>query len=294
MGDTATRHAPMVRILLLIAALFIPSVASADLIDGVNDIRHRGCGGARGVPTTLKRVSGLNDVAREWSRGGRLREALPRTDYRAVNSASMRVEGTTDDRAILNVLRNTYCETILDPSITEIGMYRRDRNVWIVVAAPFSPPTPRDATTVAQNVLELVNRARARDRKCGATPYRAVPPLASAKVLDRAALVHAQDMAAHSMFEHRGTDGSTPAERATRAGYVWRSVGENIAAGAADAESVTAGWLDSPGHCANIMSPAFTEMGIAYAVNNKSKSGIYWSQVFAAPAITPKPGGLTK
>ena len=160
----------MVRILLL-AALFIPSVASADLIDGVNDIRHRGCGGARGVPTTLKRASGLNDVAREWSRGGRLREALPRTDYRAVNSASMRVEGTTDDRAILNVLRNTYCETILDPSITEIGMYRRDRNVWIVVAAPFSPPTPRDATTVARTVLELVNRARARDRKCGTTPY---------------------------------------------------------------------------------------------------------------------------
>jgi uncharacterized protein YkwD len=269
---------------LLLAALLATTVAHADIIDGVNDLRRRGCAGTRGAPTQLKRAAGLNDVAREWSRGGRLADALPRTSYRAVVSSSMRVEGTSDDRAILDVLAKGYCKTIVDPAFTEIGMYRRNDGVWIVVAAPFSPPAKRDVATVARRVLELVNQARARDRKCGSTSFRAVPPLTSAPALDRAGLAHAQDMAAHSRFDHRGSDGSTPAQRATRAGYAWRTVGENIAAGAADADTVTQGWLDSPGHCANIMGPQFTQMGIGYAVNDKSKAGIYWSQVFGSPA----------
>ncbi len=44
------------------------------------------------------------------------------------------------------------------------------------------------------------------------------------------------------------------------------------------------GWIDSPGHCANLMSPTFTEMGIAFVVERKSEPGIYWTQVFATPA----------
>jgi uncharacterized protein YkwD len=40
------------------------------------------------------------------------------------------------------------------------------------------------------------------------------------------------------------------------------------------------GWLASPGHCENIMSPRFSEMGIAWVVDPKSTSGVYWAQVF--------------
>jgi uncharacterized protein YkwD len=99
-------------------------------------------------------------------------------------------------------------------------------------------------------------------------------------LLNRAALVQAQDMAQHNFFEHEGSDGSTVADRATRVGYQWRSIGENIAAGPTTAQAVVQGWLDSPGHCANLMDPAYAEMGIAYATNPKTQAWIYWSQVF--------------
>ena len=85
------------------------------------------------------------------------------------------------------------------------------------------------------------------------------------------------------MFEHRGSDDSEPAVRVTRTGYRWRTVAENIAAGGTDAQTVVRGWLDSPGHCTNIMGAQFSEMGVAYAVDPKSRAGIYWAQVFASP-----------
>ena len=43
------------------------------------------------------------------------------------------------------------------------------------------------------------------------------------------------------------------------------------------------GWLDSPGHCENIMDPRFAEMGIAYAAGKSSKPGLYWVQVLVEP-----------
>jgi len=44
-----------------------------------------------------------------------------------------------------------------------------------------------------------------------------------------------------------------------------------------------AGWIKSPPHCANLMNGAFTEMGVAYAVNAKSEMGVYWAQEFGTP-----------
>jgi uncharacterized protein YkwD len=90
-------------------------------------------------------------------------------------------------------------------------------------------------------------------------------------------------MAAHNYFAHRGRDGSTVGQRATRGGYRWRAIGENIAAGPPTADAVVQGWLNSPDHCANLMGPHFTEMGVAFVVDTGSKHGIYWVQVFGAP-----------
>lgn len=57
---------------------------------------------------------------------------------------------------------------------------------------------------------------------------------------------------------------------------------ENIAAGQGSARQVMAGWLASPGHCANIMNGSFTEMAAAYAIDRSSAATIYWTQVFAS------------
>ena len=87
-------------------------------------------------------------------------------------------------------------------------------------------------------------------------------------------------MSAHKLFEHRGSDGSMPADRVLRAGYDWTAVAENIAVGAATAEVVVQGWLDSPGHCVNIMGAQFREMGLAYFTDFARKGDIYWAQTF--------------
>ena len=71
-----------------------------------------------------------------------------------------------------------------------------------------------------------------------------------------------------------------PAQRVTAAGYRYRMTGENIAAGPSRAEDAVAGWIKSPPHCANLMSPAFNEMGVGFAINNASDMGVYWAQAF--------------
>jgi uncharacterized protein YkwD len=102
-------------------------------------------------------------------------------------------------------------------------------------------------------------------------------------VLNTAAQLHAEDMAKHRQMQHEGSDGSSPAQRVTRQGYRWKAVGENVAAGAGSAAEVVSGWLSSPGHCANIMNPTFTEMGVAFAVNQRDDYAVYWAQSFATP-----------
>jgi uncharacterized protein YkwD len=168
-----------------------------------------------------------------------------------------------------------------------MGIERRGQNIWIVLAAPFAAPALEDTREVSERVVDLANEARSRSRRCGSKSFPAAPPLTLAAKLTRAAREHAQDMAKHSELAHEGSDGSTPAQRVTREGYAWRTVGENVAAGPTTADEVMAGWLASPGHCENLMDPRFTEMGLAYTVDSTSDSGVYWAQVFAAPRRSP-------
>jgi uncharacterized protein YkwD len=97
------------------------------------------------------------------------------------------------------------------------------------------------------------------------------------------ALEHASDMAVHNYFEHVDLTGHSPADRVRAAGYHEKLVGENIAYGPTSTDEVVKGWLESPGHCENIMDPRFAEMGIAFAPGQASKHGLYWVQVLADP-----------
>ncbi len=266
--------------LIALICCALPSIAVADVDKGVNAIRQRGCESKPGVRDALRRSRGLDEVARQWSKGGRLHEAIARTDYRVANSSSMKIEGAKNERALLQIIAGNYCETVLEPEFTEIGVYERGDTVWVVVAAPLTLPKADDMRQVAARVLQLVNEARAKPRKCGSRAFTPVPALTLSPILSRAALAHAKDMSAHELFEHRGSDGSTPSDRALRAGYNWLTVGENIAVGAATAEIVVKGWLDSPGHCTNIMGGQYREMGVAYFTDFAHKGDIYWAQTF--------------
>jgi uncharacterized protein YkwD len=130
-------------------------------------------------------------------------------------------------------------------------------------------------------MLTLINNARALARSCGATSYPAVASIAWHCNLEMAAQGHSSSMAEHDFFSHTGLDDSSPGDRITAAGYTWRTYGENIAAGYLDESSVMNAWLESPGHCANVMNANFTEVGVAVDENPSAEYRIYWTQDFA-------------
>jgi uncharacterized protein YkwD len=140
----------------------------------------------------------------------------------------------------------------------------------------------QSTSNVRARVVELVNEARRHARRCGRERFPAAPALSVSRKLDQAAADHARDMVRRKFFEHRGSDGSQPRDRVARAGYQSRLTGENIALGPESAEEVVAGWLDSPGHCANIMDARFQDIGVGLATGKK-RGQIYWVQNFGVP-----------
>ena len=267
--------------MLLAAIAPRTQAAGIDFLAEINAIRAQGCSGHPGARPALISVAKLDRVAEALAAGRRLADALKDAGYVAVQSAALEASGS--DAGIARELARRGCEDIVDPAYRELGIATRKGRAWIVLAMPLVPPAASDAEDIGRRVLELVNEARASPRRCGWRRFDAAPPLAPSELLQRAALEHARDMASRSSLSHAGGDGSTHAERATRAGYQWRVVGENIAAGQPTAEQVVAGWLRSAGHCANLMDPEFSEMGVAYVVAPQGDKDIYWAQVFGAP-----------
>ena len=271
--------------LLFALSLGLFSVAArADIIDAVNWARAQGCAAAR---TPLRDNAKLRQAAQQLANGTSLQSSLTSSGYLAAQSSVIHLSGAVTDAQLANILVSHYCASLADPKLTEFGVQRRGRDVWMVFAAPVALPGPGDADFIARQILDLVNRARSSGRRCGGVAYPAVPPLTLNPVLSGAALTHSQSMAHFDEFDHRGHDGSSPATRIQRAGYgSYVVVGENIAAGAMTPAEVTEGWLQSPAHCENIMDGRFAEIGIAYAVNTASSELVYWTQDFAEP---PRP-----
>jgi uncharacterized protein YkwD len=277
-------HAAAAALAVGAALLAHPPSARADAATFVNALRTASCNRST-KDTAMRPNAALDAAARNLSRKARLREAVESADYAAAASASFHVKGPTSGNAVLRELTSRYCAAIREVRYAEIGGYARGDEVWIVLATPQPKPKPLMLVPAkaAARVLELVNEARAAGRKCGRERFAAAPPLTASAELAAAALAHARDMAEHTTLTHRGSDGSQSSDRITRAGYAWRWSGENVASGQQDADTVVAGWLDSPGHCANIMQPNFTQMGVAFALAPGQNPGIYWAQEFGAP-----------
>ncbi len=112
------------------------------------------------------------------------------------------------------------------------------------------------------DMLNKVNAARASARSCGSEQFAAAEPLAYNCPIEGAATHHSNDMAEHNFFSHTGSDGLRVGARVTATGYEWSVVGENIAAGYDDVDTVVQAWLDSPGHCRNIMDSRFSQFAV--------------------------------
>ena len=126
------------------------------------------------------------------------------------------------------------------------------------------------------DMLAYVNALRTKGCKCNGVQMPIVPALKWNKLLENAAIRHANDMSSKNFFSHTGSDGSSMSQRVTAAGYNWSYVSENIAWGYTSLPAVINGWVNSAGHCKNMMSANTTELGA-------SRVGNYWVQDFGKP-----------
>ena len=274
---------------IAVSAVFLLAVcfeaAAADLYTTINRLRagENHCAVAKSLPPLIPQEA-LERAARDLARGGELQHSLKTLDYRAMRSSALWLKGDgVDQQAARMLAQPSYCKQLQDAAVTEIGIYQDAHQVWIVMAAPFAPAVALSERDAGRRVLELVNQARAAPRYCGNRMFNAARPVRWNNTLAESSRRHAEDMAHYNYFSHSGRDGSDPARRVERAGYRYRMTGENIAAGQMKPEDAMAAWIKSPDHCANLMNPTFSEMGVAYAVDSNSDMGVYWTQAFGAP-----------
>ncbi|WP_405623078.1 CAP domain-containing protein [Streptomyces sp. NBC_00076] len=164
--------------------------------------------------------------------------------------------------------------TLHDPVFRHAGLAhvtdgRSGDTYWTALwATPFSPA---GLARTQDEVVDLTNLERAR---AGLAPLAADPSLGAA------AQAYSADMAARAFYSHTSPEGTQPWDRAAAAGSTRRSIGENIACGQRSPAEVVTGWMNSPGHRANILKPGFTHLGVGFA--GGGPAGTYWTQLFGA------------
>jgi len=265
---------------MIAAAASAQTAEEAQLFAAAQKSRARGCEGHAGTEAPLHWSAALSRGAARIIKGENTMKALEAEGYRATRVFRSSFDGYRTPADVTAAMAQHFCGDLVEAHFTDIGAHRQGKEWMVVLAEPFGLPQLADKRKAAERVFVLVNEARSHARRCGDRQFEAAAPLRWNDRLEEAAAQHAQDMASRAKIEHAGSDGSTPAQRVTRSGYVWRNVGENVAAGQGTPEKVVDDWLSSAGHCANIMEPAYTEMGAAFAVNMKSTAAVYWAQEF--------------
>ncbi|WP_231877221.1 CAP domain-containing protein [Bhargavaea cecembensis] len=129
-----------------------------------------------------------------------------------------------------------------------------------------APQQTAGLSAVEQKVLDLTNAERA---KAGLKPLAA-----DSKLMD-AARAKSADMRKNNYFSHTSPTYGSPFDQMKAAGISYKKAAENIAMGQRTPEEVVKGWMESPGHRQNILTPEFTHIGIGYDSN-----GHYWTQMF--------------
>lgn len=269
----------------LLSLLASPAHASGErqLVEVINDYRADPdrCAGRAVKP--LRPLSLKSNLALPVGYGGGLRNALKAKGYQAVTVRTIRLVGAQDADEAFDMLESDYCGALLDTQFADIGVTRARSEWQIVLAQPVLDGRVGDSREAGKALLAAVNAARARPRLCGRQRFAATRPLTWNAALGAAAQGHSKAMAYGNYFAHRDPDGDMPLDRAKAAGYRGRQIGENIAAGQSSPNKAMASWLASPGHCANLMNPMFTQVGAAYAADSRSDEGVYWTMLFGAP-----------
>lgn len=160
------------------------------------------------------------------------------------------------------------------------------RSIWLSPSATLRTGAHVEAQEPAPVVTwqALVNQARLDE---GLAPY------GFSTLLSAAAQRHADDLAAHQISSHTGSDGSTPRQRIAEAGYAawtWNGgeliAGENFWTGYSTIEDALAFFLEDPPHRDNILSTTYREIGIGVATD-AAGSNYYVLDFGARPNVLP-------
>jgi uncharacterized protein YkwD len=187
-----------------------------------------------------------------------------------------RIQDRSGSLATFTVSNQTLAGTVAVPPLLYHIRSFRDQ---VHVVREIRPPSLRTERSLAdagpspveQEITELVNMEREIEN---------LHPLVWDDALGAAARGHSADMAQFNYFSHTSLDGRLFHQRITAAGYAYSTCGENIAAGYSNAQAVMNGWMNSPGHRANILGSGFCDIGVGYAYGSASTYGHYWTQDF--------------
>ena len=147
-------------------------------------------------------------------------------------------------------------------------------------AAAHTPISSASRPALQAAVVCLINRQRTK---------RHLPRLHESSRLNRSAQGWTNTMVRHGGFTHGGNFSA----RISAGGFNWSMVAENIAAGFDTPAAVVRAWMASPGHCTNILSPSFKDVGTGVsrgAVPGAGGAGA-WTQDFGLPMGAPQPSG---
>ncbi|MDR1669402.1 MAG: CAP domain-containing protein [Oscillospiraceae bacterium] len=159
------------------------------------------------------------------------------------------------------------------PDTFQTSAEYKDGDSGVYAALFTAPGVTVDFPFSEAMIFELTNAFRG---------FRGAAPLTWNETLADAARAHSADMYGNGYVGHTGKGGTEPAERAAAAGYRYRALGENIAAGYSGAVETVHALINSPGHRDNILNPGFTEMG----AGNYSGTGgyrYYSTQLYGKP-----------
>lgn len=138
------------------------------------------------------------------------------------------------------------------------------------VSTPSSSQTSGSGYSAFQNeVVSLVNSERAKN---------GLAALSVDSAITKTATLKSQDMAKNHYFSHTSPTYGSPFDLMKQYGVSYRTAGENIAMGQTSPAQVMNGWMNSPGHRANILNASYTKIGVGVARN--SSGTYYWTQHF--------------
>lgn len=220
-------------------------------------------------------------------------------------SANIVVGGDTVDTSL--PLGSTFIITYNVKDAANNPAIEKNRSVSIIEGSKGGHKIPVLSKADKQIYLTAINNARTVSRTCPGDPKQ-VPPIlevdfpATVAVkwsdkLYKAAYEHSQDMTESDTFSHSGSGTasdwsgsalnkqSSMVDRVATYGYNWSLLSENISAGTNrdTAQKAMDSWLNSPGHCRNIMNADFTEVGMALSSNKSANYTHYWTQKFGKP-----------